>query len=142
MVSTPESKPRLAIVGPTASGKSELAVELADRVGGEIISCDSIQLYRGFDVASAKPSSEVRARVRHHLIDVAEWDESFDAQRYVELADRALLDIDARGRIPIICGGTGLYMRAFRYGLVALPEPPPGLSRSSRCSASRRPGGG
>ena len=140
MVSTPESKPCLAIVGPTASGKSALAVELAARIDGEIISCDSIQLYRGFDVGSAKPSPEVRSRVAHHLLDVVECDASFDAQRYVELADRALANIRSRRRTAILCGGTGLYLRAFRYGLVALPEPPPGLREALHREERESPG--
>lgn len=140
MASTPEAPPLLAIVGVTASGKSALALEVAARSGGEIISCDSVQLYRGFDVGSAKPSPEERAHIPHHLVDIIEWHEGFDAQRYVELADRAVLDIRNRGRVPLLCGGTGLYLRAFRYGLVALPNPPPGLREALHAEEAAMPG--
>src|SRR5262245_26577415 len=101
-------EPILAIVGPTASGKSARALALAEACGGEIVSCDSMQVYRGADLGTAKPSAEERARVPHHLIDVVEPDAPFSAARYVELADRALAEIRARGRAPIIVGGTGL----------------------------------
>src|SRR5687767_14281117 len=92
------------IVGPTASGKSAVALELATRLGGEIISVDSMQVYRGLDIGTAKPTPEDRVRVPHHLIDVVELNESFDAARFVSLAREAEESIRTRGRLPIFCG--------------------------------------
>ena len=110
-------KPRIyAVVGPTASGKSALALELAKRYGGEIVSLDSMQLYRRMNVGTAKPTAEEMAAVVHHLIDVAEPTESFSAADYVTLADKAIREIIARGKLPIICGGTGLYLDALLRG--------------------------
>jgi tRNA dimethylallyltransferase len=111
----------IAVVGPTASGKSAAALQLAVERGGEIISCDSVQVYRGLDVGTAKPTAEERARVPHHLIDVVDPDEPFSAARWAELADRAIAEVRARGREPIVVGGTGLYLRALRFGLVDAP---------------------
>jgi tRNA dimethylallyltransferase len=112
----------LAIVGPTASGKSARALQLAEESGAEIVSCDSMQVYRGADIGTAKPSADERARVPHHLLDVTDADDSaFSAARYVELADRAIDDIQARGRRVIVVGGTGLYLRALRWGLFDAP---------------------
>ena len=105
-----------AVVGPTASGKSALALELAQRYGGEIVSCDSMQVYRRMDIGTAKPNAEERATVRHHLVDVAEPCEQFSCADYVRLADAAVRDIHARGNLPIICGGTGLYLDALLRG--------------------------
>jgi tRNA dimethylallyltransferase len=102
----------LGVVGPTGSGKSALAMQLAARLGGEIIGCDSVQLYRGFDVGAAKPTAAERAQVPHHLVDVLAWDEECDAARYAALARAAIADVGARGRVPIVCGGTGLYLRS------------------------------
>ena len=102
----------IAVVGPTASGKSALALELAKRYGGEIVSLDSMQLYRRMNVGTAKPTADEMAAVPHHLIDVAEPTESFSAADYVSLADKAIREIIARGKKPIICGGTGLYLDA------------------------------
>ncbi len=94
---------------------------MAEAWGAEIVSCDSMQLYRGLDVGTAKPTADERARVPHHLIDVAEPDEAFSAGRFVELADRAIAEITARGRRVLIVGGTGLYLRALRWGLFDAP---------------------
>ncbi len=102
----------LAIVGPTGGGKSALALALAEELGGEIVSCDSMQIYRRMDVGTAKPTKEEQARVPHHLIDVVEPDEDFSCADYVERAVAAIEDCAARGRIPILCGGTGLYLDA------------------------------
>ncbi|HVV00571.1 MAG TPA: tRNA (adenosine(37)-N6)-dimethylallyltransferase MiaA [Verrucomicrobiae bacterium] len=115
-----ESKP-LFLAGPTASGKSEAALILAQRLGGEIISVDSMQVYRGMDIGTAKPSIEERARTPHHLIDVVGLNESFDAARFVQLAREAEGQIHARGAIPIFCGGTGLYFNALLRGLGEAP---------------------
>src|SRR6185369_15026099 len=111
----------ILIGGPTAVGKSEVALALADRIGGEIISVDSMQVYRGLDIGTAKPSSAERHRVRHHLIDVAELTELFDAARFSKLAHAAVADIQQRGGVPILCGGTGFYFKAFLEGLGEAP---------------------
>ena len=107
------SKPKiLAVVGPTASGKSALALALAQRLGGEIISCDSMQVYRRMNIGTAKPDAEERGRVRHHMIDLAEPDRDFSCAEYVPLAAEAIEDCIKRDRLPIVCGGTGLYLDA------------------------------
>ena len=116
----PSHRP-LLLAGPTGAGKSEIAALLAERLGGEIISVDSMQVYRGMDIGTAKASPEERARVPHHLIDVVEVTEPFDAARFIELAHRAVADIQGRGRRPILCGGTGLYFKAFLEGLGHTP---------------------
>ncbi len=102
----------LGIVGSTASGKSALALELAQRLDGEIISCDSMQIYRRMDIGTAKPTAEERATVRHHMIDIADPRETFSCAEYVPLAARAIEDCAARGKLAIVCGGTGLYLDA------------------------------
>jgi tRNA dimethylallyltransferase len=102
-------------------GKSALALALAGKLGGEIISVDSMQVYRGLDIGTAKPTSAERARVPHHLIDVAELAEAFDAARFVVLAQQAVTEIQARGHLPIFCGGTGLYFKAYLEGLGEAP---------------------
>ena len=102
----------IGVVGPTAGGKSALALALAEEWNGEIISCDSMQIYRRMDIGTAKPTSAEQARVRHHLIDVAEPDEDFSVADYVSLAVSAIEDCVSRGKLPILCGGTGLYLDA------------------------------
>jgi tRNA dimethylallyltransferase len=102
----------LAIAGPTGSGKSALALAAAAALDGEIIGCDSVQLYRGFDIGAAKPTAAERASVPHHLVDCLDWHEDCDAARYALLAREALAAVQARGRLPIVVGGTGLYLRA------------------------------
>src|ERR1017187_6315279 len=117
MAAEPEEHPPSAILhphplllaGPTAVGKSDIVVPLAERLGGEIISVDSMQVYRGMDLGTAKASPGERARVPHHLIDVADLTDPFDAAQFLQLAHRTMADIQARGRVPILCGGTGLY---------------------------------
>src|SRR5271169_4293413 len=101
------------IAGPTATGKSEIALRLAEQVGGEIISADSMQVYRGLDIGTAKPSLADRARVPHHLINICDLTESFDAAQFARLAHRVVAEIRSRGHVPILCGGTGLYFKAF-----------------------------
>ncbi len=115
------------IAGPTAVGKSEIALQLAEQLGGEIISVDSMQVYRGLDIGTAKPSPADRARVPHHLIDICDLTESFDAAQFVRLAQKAVEEIQARGRVPIFCGGTGLYFKAFLSGLGEAPSANPEL---------------
>jgi tRNA dimethylallyltransferase len=117
--------PLLVVVGPTATGKTALSVELAERVGGEIVSADSVQVYRAFSVGTGKPSAEERARAVHHLIDVVDPLEPVDAARFAELAQAAIDDIRRRGRLPIVCGGTFLWVRALIYGLAAAPPADP-----------------
>jgi tRNA dimethylallyltransferase len=117
----------LVIAGPTASGKTALAVALAERLGGEVVNADSQQVYRGLDVGTAKPTPAERARVPHHLLDVVEPGEGMDAARFAALADAAIAEIAARGRLPIVAGGTGLYVRALLHGVVPAPGRDPAL---------------
>jgi tRNA dimethylallyltransferase len=108
-------------------GKSEIALALAEQLGGEIISADSMQVYRGLDIGTAKPSPAERARVPHHLIDICDLTESFDAAQFIRLAQKAVEEIQARGRVPVFCGGTGLYFKAFLSGLGEAPSANPEL---------------
>ena len=105
-----------AIVGPTASGKSALALEIAEKFGGEIVSCDSMQLYREMNIGTAKPTAEEMSRVPHHMIDIAEPTDSFSCADYVSMAEAAIRDIHRRGKKAIVCGGTGLYLDALIRG--------------------------
>jgi tRNA dimethylallyltransferase len=114
--------PLLVVAGPTGSGKSTLALSVALEFGGEIISCDSVAVYREFEIGTAKPSPEERVRVPHHLIDVVAPDTWFTAGEYARRARIAAAEIAARGHLPIVCGGTGLYLRAMLDGLFAGPE--------------------
>jgi len=117
----------ILLAGPTAVGKSAIALRLAEQLGGEIISADSMQVYRGLDLGTAKPSPAERARVPHHLIDILDLTESFDAAQFARRAKAAAADIQARGRVPILCGGTGLYFKAFLEGVGAAPPADPVL---------------
>ena len=116
----------IAIVGPTASGKSALALRVAERLGGEIVSADSRQVYRTMDIGTAKPTAAERARVRHHVIDVADPGERYDVLRYQRDARAALAEARARGHTALVVGGTGLYVRALLDGLelASLPHDP------------------
>jgi tRNA dimethylallyltransferase len=111
----------IVLAGPTASGKTELAVSLALRLNAEIVSADSRQVYRFLDAATAKPSAEARARVPHHLVDVADPSEDYDAGRFLKEAAAAVADIRLRGKLAIVCGGTGFYIRALTEGLSPMP---------------------
>ena len=115
------------LAGPTAVGKSAIAFALAEKIGGEIVSVDSMQVYRGLDIGTAKPSPAERRRVPHHLIDVCDLAESFDAAKFVRLAQHAVTDIVSRGKTPIFCGGTGLYFNAWLSGLGEAPAADPKL---------------
>jgi tRNA dimethylallyltransferase len=118
-----DTPPHLTIIaGPTGSGKTALAVELAERLGAEIISADSQSVYRHFDVGTAKPGAKELARVRHHLVSVVEPAEDFSAARWAELARSAIRDIAGRGAPVMVAGGTGLYIRALLHGLVDVPR--------------------
>jgi len=110
------------LAGPTAVGKSQIALRLAEKIGGEIISVDSMQVYRRLDIGTAKPTAAERERVRHHLIDVVDLTEPFDAAQFVRLANAAVAEIQARGHVPIFCGGTGLYFKAILEGLGDAPS--------------------
>jgi tRNA dimethylallyltransferase len=117
----------MAILGPTASGKSALALALATRLPVEILCCDSMQVYRGLDIGTAKPSAREQAAVPHHLLDLVEPGEPFHAARWAELARAAIAAVTARGRLPVIVGGTGLYFRALVRGLFEAPPSDPAL---------------
>ena len=106
----------LAIVGSTASGKSRMAVKLAQRLNGEVISCDSMQIYKRMNVGTAKPTVDEMGGIPHHLIDFAEPDVSFSSADYVTAAKRAIEEVSSRGKLPILCGGTGLYLERLLYG--------------------------
>ncbi|MEZ4372277.1 MAG: tRNA (adenosine(37)-N6)-dimethylallyltransferase MiaA [Polyangiaceae bacterium] len=123
------------VVGPTASGKTDLAVRLAEAIDGEIVSADSVQVYRYFDIGSGKPSAEERERAPHHLIDCCEPEEALDAARWAELAEAAVQDIKSRGKRPIICGGSFLFVRALIYGLAPAPPADPALRERHRAVA-------
>jgi tRNA dimethylallyltransferase len=114
----------LAILGPTATGKSRLAIELAERIGGEIVNADSRQVYRGMDIGTAKPAAEDRRRAPHHLFDLIVPDEPFSIAQYLALARTAIAEIAGRGGAPILVGGSGLYVRAVLDGLAPPVVPP------------------
>lgn len=122
MNSAGPASPLVVILGPTASGKSSLGVALAKQFGGEIIACDSTQLYRGFDIGTAKPSLAERADIPHHLLDVLNPEESSTAGDYRERAELVLSDLKTRARLPVFTVGTGLYLRALLEGLADLPQ--------------------
>lgn len=111
----------VVILGPTASGKTSLSLALAEKYRGEIVSCDSVAVYRGFDVGTSKPSAQDRARIPHHLLDVADPSQPFTAGDYARLARVAIKEIAERSSLPIVVGGTGLYLRALLEGLFAGP---------------------
>ena len=127
-----ERPPLLVIVGPTAAGKSALALERAARLGGEIINADSVQVYQGLDIGSAKPSRAERAAVPHHLVDLWPPTHQANAGAWLVEAERAIAEVRARGRLPIICGGTGLYVRALLEGLASIPAVPAALAATIR----------
>jgi tRNA dimethylallyltransferase len=114
--------PPVLLLGPTASGKSAVALALAHRFGGEIVSADSAQVYRGMDIGTAKPDAATRASVAHHLLDLIEPTDAYSAARFCNDAADAIAQIRARGRLPIVAGGTMLYFKALRDGLSALPR--------------------
>lgn len=121
--STTMAIPILVIVGPTGSGKTDTAVQVARAVGGEILTADSMQVYRGMDIGTAKPTTEERQGIPHHLIDLVAPDEAFTVADYVVLADRLIAEIRARGRVPIVAGGTGFYISALLDRWEFPPQP-------------------
>jgi len=135
------SLPLIAIVGPTASGKSVLSIYLAEQFGGEVLACDSTQLYRGFDTGTAKPSLAERRGIPHHLIDIFEASEAATAGGYRALALQALADLRTRRKLPVFTVGTGLYLRALLEGLADLPQRSEQLRERLRASAAEHPPG-
>lgn len=129
--------PLIVLVGPTAVGKSRLALALAERVGGEIIAADSMQVYRGLDIGTAKPGAEERRRVPHHLLDLVDPDQAFTAADYARRARTAIADIRRRGHLPIIVGGTGLYVRTLFRGLFDAPGEQPSVREALRQEATK-----
>jgi len=130
----------LVIVGPTAVGKTTLSLYLAEHLRGEVVSADSRLFYRGMDIGTAKPTPEERARVPHHLIDIADPDETVGLARFLRLAHGAIADIHARGRLPIVAGGTGQYIRALVEGWTPPPVPPDLALRAELEEQARREG--
>lgn len=131
-------QPLIVLVGPTGSGKTSLAVRLAEEISGEILSCDSVAVYREMEIGTAKPTAEERALVPHHLLDLVSPEERFTAGDWSRLAREALAGVTARGRVPIIAGGTGLYLRALLDGLFPAPPVNPALRGRLRNLAARR----
>lgn len=127
----------ICIAGPTASGKTALAIALAKEVNGEVISCDSMQIYRGMDIGTAKPTKEEMQGIVHHMLDVADPSEDFSVSRYCEMATPILEDILARGKTPIIVGGTGLYMDALIKGNSFAPYPSTGMREKLEAQADK-----
>lgn len=126
-MAAPTQKPELlVIVGPTASGKSELALRIAKRFNGEIIAADSWTVYRGFDIGTAKPTVAEQKAVKHHLVDVTDAKSGFNAPKFKKLAEKALSDIKKRGKLPILAGGTGLYIDSVIFDYSFLPSGTPG----------------
>ena len=135
------NEPLLAIVlGPTGSGKSDLALAIAERFRGEIVNCDSLQLYRMFDIGTAKPDTTARRGIPHHLFDALDPDHVCTAGEYLRLARPILHEIAARGNLPVIAGGTGFYLRALLHGLFAGPERNPELRERLASTEQRHPG--
>ena len=117
-MSFPSSKPRIIVIcGATGIGKTAVGIELAEKVGGEIISADSMQIYRFMDIGTAKPTPAEVARIPHHMIDIVDPDEPFDAVRFGELARASAAKLHERGIVPLVVGGTGLYIKSFLYGM-------------------------
>jgi len=133
--------PLVAIVGPTASGKSALGVKLAESFGGEVVACDSTQLYRGFDIGTAKPALDERRGIPHHLVDVLDPQDDATAGGYRQMALQVLQDLRKRGRLPIFTVGTGLYLRALLEGLADAPQRSEELRERLRASVDEHPPG-
>lgn len=134
-----DSRPSaLALMGPTASGKSALAIELAQRLRGEIISVDSALVYRGLDIGAAKPDASMRAAVAHHLVDVCDPWQTYSAADFARDARSAIDSVIARGRTPILAGGTGLYFRALLRGLAEMPQAQPEIRAAISAEAERQ----
>jgi tRNA dimethylallyltransferase len=136
-----DKTPVLCVAGPTASGKSALAVGLAKALGGEIINMDSMQVYRRMDIGTAKPTLAERGNVPHHLIDIVEPTEPFSVAQYAERAEACIRDVYARGKLPVLVGGTGFYLRALTEGLARGGVPSdPTLREELKASAADEAG--
>ncbi len=134
------SGPVVAIVGPTAVGKTALSIYLAERLNGEVVSADSRLFYRGMDIGTAKPTPEEQARVPHHLIDIADPDETVGLAQFLQLAQAAIREIHRRGRLPFVVGGTGQYVRALLEGWSPPAVPPDPALRAQLEEEARREG--
>src|SRR3546814_50943 len=128
----------VALMGPTASGKTALAVEWAQRIGGEIVSVDSALVYRRMNIGTAKPDAQTRAQARHHLLDLREPQQTYNAADFARDALAVMHDIQQRGRLPILAGGTGLYFQALLDGLSPMPEADPALRAQLQHEAGQR----
>jgi tRNA dimethylallyltransferase len=136
-----DDRPKMIVIaGPTASGKTGVGIELAQKCNGEIISADSIQIYRYLDIGSAKPTAEERARAVHHMIDIRDPDHDFSAGEYVKAARQCVESVLARGLTPVVVGGTGLYIRLLLGGIADLPEADPEVRRRLRSEEEDTPG--
>jgi len=131
----PSPVPLAVLTGPTATGKTALALVLAERFGAEIVSADSMQVYRRLDIGTAKPTAAERARVRHHLLDVVEPEQAFDTVQFQQRADEAIARVASAGRRVLVVGGTGLYIRILLFGLAELPPPDPERRRALEAQA-------
>lgn len=127
----------VCVVGPTGTGKTELAVRVCQEVGGEIVSADSVQVYRRFELGTGKPTEAERRRAPHHLVGVADPLDPMDAARWVELADAAIRDVRARGKVPIVCGGTFFWVKSLVSGLAPMPPADPAVREAHRALAAR-----
>ena len=131
------NKPSIVVVcGPTGIGKTSAAIEIAEVFGGEIISADSMQIYRLMDIGTAKPTASEKARIPHHLIDIIDPDEDFDAARFISLARPLVFDLHRGGTLPVIAGGTGLYIKALLHGLFQARPPEPEIRRRLKDEAA------
>ena len=134
-------KPLIAVVGATASGKTALAVRIAQKYNGEVVSADSMQIYKGMDIATAKPDADEMCGIPHHLIDFLEPTETFSVSQYVELANKAIDDIISRDKIPVLCGGTGLYVRSLVENIQFTEQPVDEILREKLQSRYETEGG-
>lgn len=136
----PKSPDLVAIAGPTGSGKSELALRVAERFNGEVVNCDSVQIYRFFDIGTAKLPAAERREIPHHLIDIADPGELFTAGEFARIGRPVLREIAGRGRLPVVTGGTGFYLRALIDGLAPGPQRDETLRAALRAREAKRPG--
>ena len=127
----------VCVVGPTASGKTELAIRICEQVGGEVINADSVQIYEHFDLGSGKPTGQELARAVHHLVGVQDPRDPLDAARFASMADAAIAQVRGRGKVPVVCGGTFLWVRALVYGLAEAPAGDPVIRERLRAEAQR-----
>lgn len=135
----PSPHPALVILGPTGSGKSQLAIEVASQFGGEIVNCDSVQIYRGFVIGAAKATHEEQQGIPHHLLDIAGPEDEFTAGDYSREARKVLVEISGRGKLPVVVGGTGFYLKALLHGLSPAPLRDASLRERLRRVQLRRP---